>query len=418
MNKNILIQTLKGFRDFLPQDARKRQYVVNTLKEVFESYGFEPLETPALEYDEILSGKYGEEGDRLMYRFTDRGGRRVALRYDQTVPLARVVAQYANSLPLPFKRYQIQPVWRAENPQKGRFREFLQCDIDTVATSSPLADAEIITIIIDAYEALGFKNFKVLLNDRKNLSTYKTSFDIDPQKVILIIRSIDKLKKIGYEGVLKELVKVGFKEEEAQEILESVEKIQPTENLKEIFSYLKILGVPNEKYEFLPTLARGLDYYTGLIIEVEIPEYNAGSLGGGGRYDNLIGLFAGRQIPAVGFSFGFDRIVEAMEALDLFPKDLITTKVLVTLFSPEFLNNSIEISYILRANDIPTEFYLEPGTKMERQLKYADQKGIPFAVIIGPEEVKENKVTLRNLKKREQKLISVQELTQAIQTEF
>lgn len=413
----MLIQTLKGFRDFLPPEAKKRQYIVNTLKEVFESYGFEPLETPALEYDEILSGKYGEEGDKLMYRFTDRGGRPVALRYDQTVPLARVVAQYANSLPLPFKRYQIQPVWRAENPQKGRFREFLQCDIDTVATSSPLADAEIISIIIDAYETLGFKNFKVLLNDRKNLSTYKTSFDIDPEKIILIIRSIDKLKKIGYEGVLNELIRIGFTEREAKEILDSVEKIQPSENLNAIFSYLKILGVPSDKYEFLPTLARGLDYYTGIIFEVEVPEYTVGSLGGGGRYDNLIGIFAGRPIPAVGFSFGFDRIVEAMEILNLFPKDLITSKVLVTIFAPEFLTNSIEISYILRANNIPTELYLEPETKMERQLKYADQKGIPFAVIIGPEEVKDSKVTLRNLKKREQKRISVQELAKEIQKE-
>lgn len=413
----MLIQTLKGFRDFLPPEARKRQYIVNTLKEVFELYGFEPLETPALEYDEILSGKYGEEGDTLMYRFTDRGGRHVALRYDQTVPLARVVAQYANSLPLPFKRYQIQPVWRAENPQKGRFREFLQCDIDIVASSSPLADAEIISIIVDAYETLGFKNFKVLINDRKNLSTYKTSFDIDPKKIILIVRSIDKLKKIGYDGVLNELIRIGFTEREAKEILDSVEKIQPSENLNSIFSYLKTLGVPSDKYEFLPTLARGLDYYTGIIFEVEVPEYTVGSLGGGGRYDNLIGIFAGRPIPAVGFSFGFDRIVEAMEIFNLFPEDLITSKVLVTIFAPEFLINSIEISYILRANNIPTELYLEPETKMERQLKYADQKGIPFVVIIGPEEIKDNKVTLKNLKKREQKRISVQELANEVQKE-
>lgn len=414
----MLIQTLKGFRDFLPQDARKRQYIVNTLKEVFELYGFEPLETPALEYDEILSGKYGEEGDKLMYRFTDRGGRRVALRYDQTVPLARVVAQYANSLPLPFKRYQIQQVWRAENPQKGRFREFLQCDIDTVGSSSSLADAEILLIVAKAFDSLGLKDFKILINDRNIFSDLVNNASILTEKELPgVIRTIDKIKKIGIEKVLDEIVNQGISVERATYILQTIQSTKPTQNLERIMQITKRMGLSEELLVFEPTLARGLDYYTSIIFEVEIPEYNFGSLGGGGRYDNLIGTFAEKQIPAVGFSFGFDRVVEVMELLNLFPKKLITSKVLVTIFAPDFLNNSLEISYILRANNIPTELYLEPGTKMERQLKYADQKGIPFAVIIGPEEIKDNKVTLKNLKKREQKRISVQELTKEVQNE-
>jgi histidyl-tRNA synthetase len=189
-------RTLKGFRDFLPREARKRQYVISTLKKVFENYGFEPLETPVLEYEEILTGKYGDEGDQLMYRFEDNGKRRVAMRYDQTVPTARVVAQFANTLPFPFKRYQIQPVWRAENTQKGRYREFMQCDIDTIGVDSALADAEIIATALTEYKALGFKNFKILINDRKVFANLATQ----------TIVSIDKLKKIGKEGVAQELV--------------------------------------------------------------------------------------------------------------------------------------------------------------------------------------------------------------------
>lgn len=204
---SMLIQTLKGFRDFLPAEARKRQYVINTLKSVFESYGFEPLETPALEYEEILAGKYGEEGDKLMYRFEDNGGRRVALRYDQTVPLSRVVAQYQNELPTPFKRYQIQNVYRAENTQKGRFREFLQCDIDITGLTSALADAEILAIIADSYSILGFKNFKILINDRTLFSKMPS---IKEEELPIVIRAIDKIKKIGKEKVLERSVGNSF----------------------------------------------------------------------------------------------------------------------------------------------------------------------------------------------------------------
>jgi histidyl-tRNA synthetase len=403
-------QTLKGFRDFLPLEAKKRQYVINILKKVFESYGFEPLETPALEYEETLMGKYGEEGDKLMYRFEDNGKRKVALCYDQTVPLARVVAQYQNEISMPFKRYQIQNVWRADNTQRGRYREFLQCDIDTVGTSSPLADAEIIEIAASTTEKLGFKNFKILINDRDNLKFKTNGISLSPDRNILAVRAIDKLKKIGKDGVLKELEKNGFTKSESEEILQVVEKAKLTPRLSEIFSILKRLGIPDNQYEFSPTLARGMNYYTGVIIELEVKEYATGSLGGGGRYDNLIGMFAGKDIPAVGFAFGFDRLMEAMEELRLFPTNLTTAKVLVTIFSPELLDKSIEVCGILSKNNINQELYIDPDAKMEKQLKYADKKQIPFAVIIGPDEAKNNTVTVKNLKTREQKTVSSDQL--------
>src|SRR6185369_9346125 len=286
MKDMVKTQTLKGFRDFLPAEARKRQYVINTLKSVFESYGFEPLETPVLEYEEVLMGKYGDEGDQLMYRFEDNGKRRVAMRYDQTVPTARVVAQYANVLPLPFKRYQIQPVWRAENTQKGRYREFVQCDIDTVGTDSPLADAEIVTCAVAFYKALGIKNFKVLINDRKVFEK------ISLQAVIVI----DKLKKIGEDGVTRELVekKLAGDLTEANSLLQELLNTKPTERLNEIIAVLEELGVDKNFIEFSPTLARGLNYYTGMIFEIETPDYPVGSICSGGRYDELIGMFADR----------------------------------------------------------------------------------------------------------------------------
>lgn len=403
------VQTLKGFRDFLPKEAKKRQFVIDTLKKVFTSYGFEPLETPALEYEEILMGKYGEEGDKLMYRFVDNGGRKVAMRYDQTVPLARVVAQYQNQLPFPFKRYQIQPVWRAENTQKGRYREFLQCDIDTVGTESNVVDAEVLAVAAKAYKALGFKNFKILVNDR-------TVFAGLTNKAIA---TIDKLQKIGAEKVREELKEKGFEEKILDDILEK----KMTDSLIQIISIAKKLGVPDEAIVFEPTLARGLDYYTGIIFEVEIEGYNVGAVGGGGRYDNLIGMFMPinkqgekKSIPAVGFSFGFDRIIEAMEEQNLFPSGAAGTKVLVTVFNLDLADNSIAISSRLRANDITTELWLETESKMEKQLKYADQKGIPFVVIIGPEEKEKNVVTLKNMKTRDQKQITIEDVIQELQS--
>lgn len=406
-NMKTAPQTLKGFRDFLSVEARKRAYIISTLKQVFERYGFEQMETPVLEYAQLLTGKYGDEGEKLMYRFEDQGKRQVAMRYDQTVPLARVVAQYKNELPIPFKRYQIQPVWRADKPQKGRYREFVQCDIDTVGVDSALADAEIIATVITAYRSLGFKSSKILINDRAIFA------NLPPQAIIVI----DKLKKIGKEGVWDELVKKNLVGSltEAKILLQELLDSQPTQRLVEILKALESFGVKTDMVEFSPTLARGLDYYTGLIFEVETPDYPHGSLCGGGRYNNLIGMFAGSDIPAVGMAVGFDRTFEAMERLNLFPQDvtLCATQVLVTIFDEEYKEKSLEICTMLRSQNIATEIYLgEIKTKnpLEKQLKYANQKNIPYLIIIGANEIKTKTVMLKNMQTREQKQISPDKL--------
>lgn len=401
------VQNLKGFRDFLPVEARKRQYMINTFRKVFESYGFEAMETPVLEYDEILTGKYGEEGEKLMYRFEDTGKRKVAMRYDQTVPLARFVAQYTNILPTPFKRYQIQNVFRAENTQKGRYREFLQCDIDTVGVDTPGADAEIIATAASALKELGFKKFKIYINDR-------SVFEGLSMEAIIVL---DKLKKIGEDGVIEELVarNVCKNVNEAKNLLQSILDKKPTEKLNEIFNLLSEMGVEKESLEFSPTLARGLDYYTGMIFEIESEDYKVGSICGGGRYDKLIGTFANKNIPAVGFAFGFDRTYESMEELNLFPESVVnaSAKVLVSIFSKELEKKSLELSSRLRSNNINTEIYLS-DSKIEKQLKYADQKGIPYVIILGPEEVEKGEYTLKNLKTRSQEKVKFEQLIELL----
>lgn len=399
----IIPQTLKGFRDFLPSEARKRQFVINKLKSVFETFGFEPLETPTLEYEEILSGKYGEEGEKLMYRFEDNGKRRVAMRYDQTVPLARVVAQYQNqtdnndhALSLPFKRYQIQNVWRADKPQKGRYREFLQCDADIIGMQEGMADSEILAVVAKSVEVLGFTEYKILVNDRK-------VFGELPIEAIIII---DKLKKIGEENVLKELKEKGYTRDD----FEKIKNAQMPESLQKIIRQAALLGIKESAIQFDPTLARGLDYYTGLIFEIEISAYPVGSVCGGGRYDNLLGLFTKSSIPAVGFAFGFDRIIEAMTENNLFPDHLnATASVLVTIFSPEYAPNAIAIAKALRNAKVHTDLWIDAATKIEKQLKYADQKHIPFVLIVGPEEIKNNLVLLKNMATREQQQMRLED---------
>lgn len=387
------VQTLKGFRDFLPKNARKRQYVIDALKKVFESYGFEPLETPSLEYEEILTGKYGIEDEKLMYKFTDNGGRKVALRYDQTVPLARVVAQYQNDLPMPFKRYQIQNVWRAENTQKGRYREFLQVDVDTVGSYSPLADSEIINLAMDAVSRLGFKNVTMYVNDRKIFENLESKY----------VSTIDKLEKIGREKVLEELIAKGLDKEKAEVALTKIENAEMPESINEI---LKVLKNNKEGFEvkFKPTLARGLDYYTGSIFELVIEGLNFDSIGGGGRYDNLIGIFAGKDIPAIGFSFGFDRLMEAMEELLLFPENLNANDVFVAFSSPELQQKALEVSQKLRTENINAEIYLEDAN-LEKQLKYADKKEVSYSII-----VEENNLVFKDMKKRTQENLTLEKI--------
>lgn len=380
------MQTIKGFRDFLPNDARKRNYVSGTLKKVFESYGFDPLETPVLEYEEILTGKYGEEGDKLMYKFEDNGGRRVAMRYDQTVPLARVIAQYSNELPLPFKRYQIQNVYRAENTQKGRYREFLQVDADIIGSNSPLADSEIISMTINAFQKLGFVDFKVLVNDREVLKVAEAKLSpwvkkgLGPKELadmdLAVARAVDKLDKVGEERVITEIAdKTSASKKEAKEWLYVLKKKDKTPKVEELFSNLEKAGADKKYVEFSPTLARGLDYYTDIIFEVVVPHYK-GALGGGGRYDKLIGMFADKQVSAVGFSLGFDRTIETMDHLKLFPKDLGGTEIMVANTSEKSEN----IANHIREKGINTELYVD-DKPIDKQLRYADKKGIPFVVI-------------------------------------
>ncbi len=394
-------QTLKGFRDFLPADAIKRQSVIGKIREVFERFGFDPLETPALEYAETLLGKYGNEADKLLYLFKDNGGRSVGLRYDQTVPLSRVVAQYQNELPIPFKRYQIQPVWRAENTQKGRFREFLQCDIDTVGSDSPMSDAEIIDCTLAAFRTLGFSEVTMLVNDRMLFDTQ----NLTKQEIIIL----DKLDKIGKDEVIKQLIAAG--RTDAENLLEVLAVAKPTLRLVQVIEALKNQGYKEEvDFRFAPFLARGLDYYTSTIFEIMLSGYSAGSLAGGGRYDKLIGQFSGRDVPAVGIAFGFDRIVDAMIKANLLPQSATATQVFVTVFSPDVLNPALALTSQLRDSGINTEVALNPKEKLDKQLKYADRKGIPYVVIQGPEEVAKGVVKLKDMKAKTQEELTVDQV--------
>lgn len=398
MDKKITPQTLKGFRDFLPKEAINRQYLINKIKSVFERFGFDPLETPALEYAEVLLGKYGDEADKLLYLFEDRGKRKVGMRYDQTVPLARVIAQYNNQLVFPFKRYQIQPVWRADNTQKGRYREFLQCDIDIIGASGIYADAEIISCVIMTMKNLGFKQIKMIINDRSVFKNLQSTY----------IASIDKLAKIGKDGVIKELIEKGMDKEQAEKFINSFDKTRPTPHINSLFKILKDNNFEeNVDFEFDPTLARGLDYYTSTIYELVCADYPSGSIGGGGRYDKLIGQFIGNDIPAVGFAFGFDRLLEAMKQLNILPEKNTSTKVLVTIFSEDLLKESLNIVSLLRNNGINTD--IVDQIKLDKQLKYANKKGIPYVVIIGPEEVANKTVVLKDMKTGEQTKLTIEE---------
>ena len=412
---NINLQTLKGFRDFLPSQKRKRDFVVQKIKTVFELFGFEPIETPTLEYASLLQGKYGTEADKLMYTFEDRGKRQVGLRYDQTIPTARVLSQYATTLPKYFRRYQIQNVFRAENTQKGRYREFLQCDCDIFGSTSNLADAEILAVFYEAYKSLGFKNFVVNINDRQSLFATLSPFATDNVTVMSIIQTIDKLDKIGDEGMVDELTKKGIYKETSTKILAMIKSQEISPSLSKIKEQASLLGVPESSIRFQPFLARGLDYYTGLIFEGMVPEYSAGSVGGGGRYDNLINQLGGPQIPAVGFAIGFDRTLEVMEEIGLLPNFDATAKALVTVFDEKYVNNSLEAISKLRSQGIPSELYPNIGDKLGKQLQYANNKKVPFVIIIGPEEAKENIVKVKNMKTGDEKTGKIEEITRLME---
>jgi histidyl-tRNA synthetase len=389
---NIKPQTLKGFRDFLPETMAIRNKVINTLKTVFESYGFSELQTPTLEYAEILKGKYGEEAEKLMYLFKDRGDREVGLKYDLTVPLARVMAQYPD-LPKPFKRYQIQPVFRADNTQKGRYREFYQCDIDTIGTTSPVADAEILAIISDSLTALNFTNFTIRVNSRQILKQITDS--------PTILQSIDKLDKKTPDEVIEELKSKGLPESQIQSIFSQLDSLQPDDNLTKVIDRAQKLGAKNIKFD--PRLVRGLDYYTGSIFETIVTEPKIGSITGGGRYDNLIETLGGPNLAAVGTTIGLDRVCDIIEENKLWPDlKLSSTQILVTVFNTDMVDQSLNLFSQLRRQGVKTELFPESRFGLDKQLKYASKKGIPFVAILGPEEVAANTVKIKNMQTGEQ----------------
>jgi len=390
------IQTLKGFRDFLPATMRVRNYCLNIFKQVFESFGFEPLETPTLEYASTLTGKYGSEASKLIYTFTDKGGRKVGLRYDLTVPTSKVLAIYQNKIPLPFKRYQIQPVWRADKPQKGRYREVLMCDIDSFGQMSPILDAEIITIIYQILSKLNFSDFSIRLNSRQVLNTMFDQLGINSDKNT-VLQTIDKLNKIGQQGVTKELSQKGLSQTLISALFQSLKSIKPDQYLSQVIDQIKSMGVPQKYYIFDPSMVRGLDYYTGPIFETYVSSPKIGSITGGGRYDNLISTLGGPDIPAVGTTLGLDRIVDCIQELNLMPElSVSSTKALVTIFDDTTINKSLEIANSLRLANIPTFLYPSPD-KLGKQFKFASDKKIPFVIVIGPDEVKNNTITLKNM---------------------
>lgn len=416
----------------------KRNYVIKIIKSIFENFGFEPLETPTMELWETLSGKYGEEADRLTYRFTDRGNREVGLRYDLTVPLSRVIAMYPQ-LPMPFKRYQIQPVWRADKPQKGRFREFYQCDVDIVGSHSVLADAEIVAITYEILKALNFEQFVIRINSRKILAGITEASGTPPEKELEICRAIDKMDKIGLSGVETELRERGIAEGAISIMMKMLEihgnnqnkldQLQPfltdseiglagIAEIRELLTDLSYYEIPEKNLLFDLYLARGLDYYTGPIFETVVEEPRIGSITGGGRYDDLIGMFSGISQPATGTTIGMERIITVMDELNLFPENVSTPlSVLVTVFDQSTLPYSIHIANRLRKAGLNTDLYMG-SSKLRGQIGLANDKNIPFVIIAGPDEKEKNLANVKDMKTGEQETVPVQEVSEVIKSKM
>ena len=425
---------LKGFRDYLPEKMIQRERIIDIVKNIYKRFGYEPLETPALEYAQTLLGKYGDEGEKLVYRFKDYGNREVALRYDLTVPLARVISMYPN-LPFPFKVYQVSPVWRAEKPQKGRFREFIQCDLDIIGSSSMIADAEIIQIIYKVMNALNLDQFVIQINNRKILDGLISYLKIKQEKSLSIFRTLDKLEKIGIQRVKEELSKQKIEKKKVEKILEFIKiqgknqqilnkakkllqkSLKSQEGIKElesILNYARVLEIPEKNLKINFSIVRGLDYYTGSVFETTLLDCSdVGSVFSGGRYDNLIGMFLEKNIPAVGGSLGIDRILSAMETLKMLPEKKSTTKVLVTIFDKSTEVFSLKLAQQLRDLKINTEIYLGKGN-LSKQFKYADKKKIPFVVIIGPKEIERKEITIKELKSGKEKKIKIEKLREIL----
>ena len=418
--KRQLIQprTLKGFRDYLPESMIPRERLIDIARKVYRSYGFSPIDTPALEYLEILTGKGGAETDRQLYRFEDHGGRNVGMRFDLTVPLARFVAQHINTLGTPFKRYHIAPVWRGENTQRGRYREFMQCDFDTIGTLSVAADIETGLVINDLFEEIGFDRFTVHVNNRQVLTGLLEQIGVAEQATA-ILRSLDKLTKIGPERTANEMLKTaGITAEQAAQVLaittlagsnqEILENLKPLvaqselgtagiDRLQQILDGLAAGGVPPERIKLDVSIARGLDYYTGVIFETFLDDLpDIGSVCSGGRYDNLAELYTKQQLPGIGASLGLDRLLAAMDELEMIDKVKTPADILVVYFEKDQLNKYLEIAADLRQAGWAVEVYPD-AKKLGKQLKYADVRGFQYALIAGGDELQRDVCQIKNL---------------------
>jgi histidyl-tRNA synthetase len=454
-------QPARGMRDFLPAEVRKREYVIGLIKQVYERYGFEPLETPAVENIETLMGKYGEEGNQLIFKILKRGEHEktgeadLALRYDLTVPLARVVAQYQNELPKFFKRYQIQPVWRADRPARGRFREFYQCDVDVLGSRSMVVEDELIAAASEALVALGFKDFTIRLNHRQVLMGILDQAGVAREKHDDALVALDKMDKSGPEGVARELNERGIVDESAVKLMRFFEGLagarhaldlvdlgdandaraaynadvlgrmvefigsheigaSGVDDLRQILQFARASGV-DQRIKLDPTLARGLAYYTGSIIEISVADLS-GSLGGGGRYDNLVGMFLGKDVPACGFSLGLERIIVVMSEREMFPSALISSPadVMVTIWNEDSINESIALATELRGKGLRVDLYPE-ADKLAKQFKYASSRGIPFVAIIGEDERLRREVAIKDMRSGEQRSLTLPDVAKILQ---
>ena len=451
----------KGTRDFSASEMVKRNHIFNTISSVFKKYGYQEIQTPTMENLNTLTGKYGDEGDKLIFKVLNSGDylsgvtaekldsrnsqaliseiSEKALRYDLTVPFARYVVMHRNDISFPFKRFQIQPVWRADRPQKGRYREFYQCDADVVGSESLINEAEFVLIYHEALSKLGLKDFTIKINNRKILSGIAEIIG-KPQLIVDMTVAIDKLDKIGLDGVIKELIERGFTEQDIEKlkpiILLSGSNEEKLKSLKEvlsssqtglkgiaeiesIFNYLEVLtsetkASVKQNLELDITIARGLNYYTGAIFEVKTNEVSMGSIGGGGRYDDLTGMFGLSDLTGVGISFGADRIYDVLEELKLFPESTSeSTQVLISNFDEQAEIFALPLLQKLRAEGISAEIY-PSSTKLKKQMTYADDKNIPFVILIGSDEMESGLLTLKNMKSGEQQKLSSEQIIEML----
>jgi len=451
----------KGTRDFSASEMVKRNHIFNTISSVFKKYGYQEIQTPTMENLTTLTGKYGDEGDKLIFKVLNSGDylsnistdkldsrnsqlliseiSEKALRYDLTVPFARYVVMHRNEISFPFKRFQIQPVWRADRPQKGRYREFYQCDADVVGSESLINEAEFVLIYHEALSTLGLKDFTIKINNRKILSGIAEIIG-KPELIVDMTVAIDKLDKIGLDGVTKELIDRGFNADDIEKLkpiilltgsneekLDSLRSVLSTSEtglkgiteIETIFDYLQLLTSNNQKtisqnLELDITLARGLNYYTGAIFEVKTNEVAMGSIGGGGRYDDLTGMFGLSDLTGVGISFGADRIYDVLEELKLFPESASeSTRVLISNFDEQAEKFALPFLQMLRNKGISAEIY-PSSAKLKKQMTYADDKNIPYVILIGSDEMETGFLTLKNMKSGEQQKLSSEQIIAAL----